>query len=72
MVGATERGFSCVMSVVEVVGVGRWGVVGSAPLNARRARVVEVMARSLGIHSMSITFQLGGGKQGRNLSELGQ
>lgn len=60
------------MSVVTGVGVGREGVVSSAPLNARRARAVEVMARNLGIHSIGSTFQLGGGEQGRNVSELGQ
>ena len=45
------------MSVVAGVGVGAGGVVSPAPLNATRVRAVEVMARSLGIHSMSITFR---------------
>jgi hypothetical protein len=45
------------MSVVTGVGVGAGGVVSSAPLNAKKAKTVEVMANSLGIHSMSITFR---------------
>jgi hypothetical protein len=45
------------MSVVTGVGVGGGGVCASAPLNATRARAVEVMARSLGMKSMSITFR---------------